>query len=411
MYAQIDSRSNYSLSNPYNLIGFNLILIALMDSMVMWGIPTLGKMITYGFKFVNFLAIFYLIRNVKHKGVVWAFACIPFAWILFDQSYVLSLFQYVFSAILPLITFFLLPFEYKEKWTLLFLKLISRIFLIGFLFYILLNIGISLPYLTYTRDLDNRTYNNFFFLYYSQGLDQLTLLRFTSIWDEPGVIGTLCALVVFYYKQALSKKTYYIFVVAGFLSLSLFYILVAYPILFFANFQSYGKLKKLGRTLIFIVSLVVGYFGFSYMASKTQNHPTLKFSVYHRFEWEGGLIVGVNSNRDVMPGFENSYEKFIQKGGSTFWLTGKGKNSAVDEFGSSGLSYRILIYEKGLLIVLYLALFYIAMHKGWRKNWIYNITSITLLTLLMMQRPLLYGLYFVMIIYIGLNINKVKIND
>jgi len=155
---------------------------------------------------------------------------------------------------------------------------------------------------------------------------------------------------------------------------------------------------------MFLILIVVGYFGASFLANKTKDHPMLKFSVYHRFKWEGQFIVGVYSNRDVMDGFEESYQKFVSNGGMHFWITGKGKNSTVDEFGSTGLSHRILIYEKGLLILLYLALFYIYMHINWRKDYIFNLVSILFLLLLFTQRPLLYGLYFVMIIYSGLRL-------
>ena len=48
------------------------------------------------------------------------------------------------------------------------------------------------------------------------------------------------------------------------------------------------------------------------------------------------------------------------------------------------------------------------MHVNWRKDYIFNLVSIIFLLLLFTQRPLLYGLYFVMIIYTGLRLSSTK---
>ncbi|GEM_PF-2979646 len=400
----IENEVSKDWRNPFRMISLILVIIALMDSMIMWGVPTLGKLITYGLKLLILTAIPFLIHCSKKANFFWALAVLPFTWILFDEKSIGSLFQYFYSAVLPIFTFFLLPPIYRKWCVLVFLKIVSILFFIGFIFYILLNIGIVPPHFTYIRDHDGRTYYNFLFMYYTQGLDPLILLRFPSAWDEPGVIGTMCAMVLFYFRSELSKNQFYIFFIAGCLSLSMFFIIMIVPILYFCKFREFSVAKKNWRSLLFLILIVVGYFGASFLANKTKDHPMLKFSVYHRFKWEGQFIVGVYSNRDVMEGFEESYQKFVSNGGMQFWITGKGKNSTVDEFGSTGLSHRILIYEKGLFILLYLALFYIYMHVNWRKDYIFNLVSILFLLLLFTQRPLLYGLYFVMIIYSGLRL-------
>lgn len=382
----------------------NLVLIALMDSLIMWGAPPLGKVITYGLKLLNLLVLPFLLQHVKGGRYRWALAVSPFLWPVFDESSFISAFQYFFSAILPLITFFILPVNY-QKWVVsVFLKIIVFLFSIGLVFYILLNLGIIPPYLTFVRDLDGRTYYNFMFLYYTQGLDPLTLLRFYSVWDEPGVVGTMCSIVLFYYRNTISRKEFIIVLIAGVLSLSLFFLVVLLPVLFFNKFRDYPLGKQFILSFLFLGLVVFVYFGASHLAHKTIDHPTLKFSVYHRFKWSGALITGVQSNRDVMPGFEEAYGRFQESAGKEFWMTGKGKFSAIKEFGSTGLSHRILIYEKGVLFVVYMAIFYFMMHRWSRKNFIFNLVSLGLLTLLFMQRPLLYGLYFVMLIYVGLSV-------
>lgn len=397
--------------SPLRFISLILVIIALMDSMIMWGVPTLGKVITYGFKFIILISVPFLIYYSKRANYAWALLVLPFAWILFDEKSALSFFQYFYSAILPIFVFFLLPPYYRKWCVIVFFDIICILFTIGFLFYLLLNIGIIPPHLTYVRDHDGRTYYNFFFLYYTQGLDPLTLIRFTSAWDEPGVVGTMCSIILFYFRKELSKRQFYTFLIAGILSLSMFFIIVVIPILYFSKFRGYSRSKQLMKSVLFLVFIIIGYLSFSFLGSKTKEHPVLKFSIYHRFKWEGSFIVGVHSNRDVMEGFEDAYQGFVSDGGVKYWITGKGKNVTIDEFGSTGLSHRILLYEKGLLILVYLALFYIGMHKNWRKDIFFNIASLVFLVLLFTQRPLLYGFYFIMIIYTGLRLSDIKMKD
>lgn len=397
--------------SPFRLISFTLVIIALMDSMIMWGVPTLGKLLTYGLKLIILISVPFLVSYSKKSNYLWALAVLPFSWILFDEKSIFSFFQYFYSAILPVVTFFLLPPYYRKWCVIVFFDIVCSLFTIGFVVYIVLNLGFVPPYLTYIRDLDGRTYYNFFFIYYTQGLDPLTLIRFTSAWDEPGAVGTMCAIILFYFRKELSKRQFYTFLIAGFLSLSMFFIIVVIPILYFSKFRDYARYKQVVKSFLFFIFIIIAYFSFSFLGSMTKEHPVLKFSIYHRFKWEGPLIVGVHSNRDVMDGFEEAYQRFVSDGGIQYWITGKGKYVTIEEFGTTGLSHRILIYEKGALILIYLAFFYLVMHKNWRKDLFFNIASIVFLTLLFTQRPLLYGFYFIMIIYNGLRLRSLNLID
>ncbi|ERJ57726.1 hypothetical protein [Sphingobacterium paucimobilis] len=394
--------------NPFLLISVVLVIIALLDSMIMWGVPTTGKIVTYVLKFLILLSLPFLIHSNKQGNFAWALAVLPFTWILFDEKSILSFFQYFYSGVLPILAFFLLPPSFRKWCVLTFMDVVCRLFVIGFLFYLVLNFFGVPPHLTYIRDSDGRTYYNFFFLYYTQGLDPLTLIRFTSAWDEPGVVGTMCGMILFYFRSELSKRQFWIYLIAGTLSLSMFFLLLIIPVLYFSKFRELTRYKQVIKGSLFLLLIIIGYFSFSFLASKTVDHPVLKFSIHSRFKWDGPFIVGVHSNRDVMDGFEEAYQKFVRKGGFEYWLTGKGKNSTVEEFGSTGLSHRILIYEKGVVILIYIAVFYILLHNNWRKDFVFNLVSLVFLLLLFTQRPLLYGLYFVMVIYSGLRLHNYR---
>ena len=58
------------------------------------------------------------------------------------------------------------------------------------------------------------------------------IFRFQSLTEEPGVVGTLCAFILFTIDRKKYKKEFYIFCLAGILSLSLaFYLLLLFGLL------------------------------------------------------------------------------------------------------------------------------------------------------------------------------------
>ena len=105
------------------------------------------------------------------------------------------------------------------------------------------------------------------------------------------------------------------------------------------------------------------------------------------------------NNRDILPGFDASYTSLAEKKDVNFWL-GNGKNSVAEEFGSSGLSYRISIYEKGVIIAIYILLL-ISLMQPWRKDFIFSAVSFVFILLLLFQRTLFFKIDYFILIFIG----------
>ncbi|MCL4639214.1 MULTISPECIES: hypothetical protein [Olivibacter] len=381
-----------------NLICFLVAFIALMDSFVMWNDPLVGKLINYGLKFLNLFALFYLLQHNVAKKYIWAILIIPFSWVLWEEESLLSSLQYVFSATVPIMTFLLLKDEEQLSVVKSFLKIWFVLFIIGLPIYALLLTGLNIPHIDYIRDSDQRLYQNYFFLYYAQGN---VLYRFSSVWDEPGVVGTMAAIVVLYYRNLLTKRQYYIFLLCGLLSVSLFYCVLIGPILYFSNLRTLNFVKKVRKVVTFSLVVILGYFTLVQLALATKEDPVLSFAVYHRFEWSGNWITGLVDNRttdDINTAVKTDLDIFD-------FLFGKGKGATMEEFGADGLSLNVMLYNKGILIVAYILLIYILMHN-WRKQLLFSIFSILFIFLTFYQRPMLYKIDYFIVFYVGIRLGN-----
>lgn len=381
--------------NIYVAISINIAIIAFLDSFVMWNDPLPGKLLTYGLKLLNIPAFFFLLLKNKMQNYVWALAALPLVWYVWDEkSLVLSL-QYLYSATLPVLCFLLLKEELQIYTVKVYLRIIFYLLCIGLIIYIPINI-LPVPHLNYQRGLDSRTYENYFFLYYTMGYVRF---RFSSVFDEPGVVGTLAAIVVFFYRDFLSKREYVVYIVAGFLSMSLFFIVTFPALYFFSALRNMTPLQRLKRLIIFQIAAVFIYFAFVVALNSVKDDPVMKFALYNRFKWENGLITGVVNNRDILGGFDDGYQELWSKQGAPLWV-GHGKNAVTEHFGASGLSYRISIYEKGLLLMLYVAGMILVI-LPWRTNVIFSIVSVAFIVALLFQRTLFFKIDYFILIFVG----------
>ncbi|WP_326995255.1 hypothetical protein [Chitinophaga sp. 212800010-3] len=320
---------------------------------------------------------------------------IPLVWNVWDEKSLPASIQYLFSSTLPIVSFLLLKEEYQTYVVKTYLRLILYLFIPGFLIYLLINV-ISLPHLNYVRDLDKRSYENYFFLYYTQ---DTVRFRFSSVFDEPGVVGSLAAIVVLYYRRFLSQKEYLAYIIAGVLSVSLFFI-ITFPILYyFSDIRDLSNRQRIRKIFTVIAAFIVFYFTLIAILNQLKEIPLFEFAVYNRFKWENGLIIGVVDNRDILEGFNNAYDKLMANGGTEL-LFGKGKNSVTEEFGASGLSYRITIYEKGIVIVSYMLLLIILI-QHWRKQLVFSVISLIFILLLLYQRTLFFKIDYFILIFVG----------
>lgn len=371
-------------------------LIALMDSYIMWNNYPAGKAFTYGLKVLVSIYFFFLVqKNTTYKYLIFL-SVIPFAWGTLEESNFVQAIQYIISAAMPVYVFSLMKDEEQLFSAKLYIQMFTTLLIIGTPIYFLINI-FNIPHLVEIRG-DGRDYWNYFFLYYSR--PGLISRRFTSVFDEPGVVATIISVILLYYRHFISKFQYILLVIVGFLTFSLFYFIVLLPILYLGNLRYLNPVNQLKRYILFGVLLVVGYFSVVMFGRTTKDGGAMEVLVYNRFEWKNDWIVGIENNRDVMIGFDEGFKKMQHEGGKPYWV-GYGKNAAMDHYGSSGLSYRIYWYEKGLISLVYVALVFLGMHN-WRRDALFSIFSFGFLVLLFFQRPSLFLINYYMLVYVGI---------
>lgn len=386
-----------------NIVSISIVLlslIAFLDSSISWVIYPAFKVLIYFLKFLCLILIpFLLIKNTKGNFLLFLLF-IPLGKFVIDESSVSGIVQYLFSAIVPLCLFSLLEDEMKIKVVKGLIKIVYFFLLIAIPIYIVLQFT-PLPHIVADRGSDGRSYFNYFFLYSSNGYGYITK-RFTSIYEEPGSLASLLALLVFYNKSLFTKKQYWVFVICGVLTFSLFYMGLIIPLLYFSSLRTYSLPKKIYRIALFVLLIIISYFAINAFAKSTKGNGVYEVLFYNRFKWESGFIVGIDNNRDMgIPGFDEAFKKFSTKINTTEYWFGNGKNTVKETFGTSGLSYRVAHYESGMLIILYLFALLFFMHD-WRKNTLFSVFSMVFLLAFFFQRPTLYLHTFIFIIYCGL---------
>lgn len=220
-----------------------------------------------------------------------------------------------------------------------------------------------------------------FFVYYQ---NVAINFRFSCLFDEPGVVGTISALLLLLDNFNLKKWQNIIILISGIFSFSFFfYILCALYLLLTPPY----KYKFLYIPIIIIIL---------YLFRDNEVVNTLVFS---RFEITDGQIAGDNR---VGLGFDSFYNSFKQS--NRYWLgLGPGTASLIDPEGSS---YKHVIVDYGVLFfAIYILTFLgyaIKLIKRYKSFFIYTICVLGT----MYQRPLINQITLVFILISSVYILK-----
>ena len=202
--------------------------------------------------------------------------------------------------------------------------------------------------------------------------------RFFGYYDEPGVVGTIAAVLLSVRNFNLKDKYNIPIFIAGILSLSFFFIIifVVYTVVFL-------KLKY--KILIFgLLTFFIFYF---YL-----NEFLYEF-VFKRFEIIDGAFSGDNRIADIY--FDDWYMKF-QNSTSYFFGLGSGSN-IIYNFGGS--SYKDLIINYGIVFyILYTSSFIFLTIKKIKISKELFICSLIFFSVLY-QRPMIDNIAYVFLLF------------
>lgn len=209
---------------------------------------------------------------------------------------------------------------------------------------------------------------------------QILFPRYMSMFDEPGVVGTICAMLISYKRIELRTFSGIVLMLSGLFSFSLaFYIILFLNIAF--NQKTYTRILFLTVSL-FLLTSEAGIF------------DTYVFS---RLKIVDGKLSGDNR---VQTYFSRNYDYFVEKGGDDL-IFGRGPGSDVldDKYNAGGSSYKYLVYRHGIVgVSLFLLFFIFVMAKisfSFR-----GVFFLIVFILLAYQRPDVF-LHFNIVIFIG----------
>lgn len=228
-----------------------------------------------------------------------------------------------------------------------------------------------------------------------------TYIRFCGPFDEPGVVGTISALILTIYKFNLKDKRLLTIFMTGFLSLSFFYYaVVAVYYLVYNIFVA--KNNKNSFIVIAISALFVVI---------TFNNSLMYDTIWSRFAWDSSSGTFSGDNRMG----ENGRDFFMSIIGTKEFYFGSTNYDAFAEMVEGSASFISVIVRYGAVFsVLFIYLF---ASYGWR----YKDSNISYLLFLFVfigciyQRPFIFDpsymyLFSMMAIMCGVEYNQVETN-
>jgi hypothetical protein len=272
-------------------------------------------------------------------------------------------------------------------------NIFSSLLVPGMVLY-LLHYMIRLPsFIVVSRNLDMvdnyRCYT--FFVEAIQDIDFLPRFRF--LFDEAGVVGTLCLYFLLIDKFNLRNRQNVIIFLGGVLSFSLFFYLGTIMFLIFINIKS---IKKIIVYVIMIIMTIILFNDNAYF-----NNLIMK-----------RLIVtddGLRGNNRTSISWDTAFNYFAQ---SDAFYFGKGTQSLEGvDFAKTVASYQTYVYQYGLLGVLLLFLIYsIVIRK--RINTYNTILLVMGLGACFYQRPWIFQYFNPIFIYFAIaNFNLMEKGD
>lgn len=226
----------------------------------------------------------------------------------------------------------------------------------------------------------DRIYTVYPFLIREQVSDVYNLsgMRFSGAYDEPGAIGTLAAILLCIDGFRLKSFKNIVFLITGLMSMSLaFYIiLVVFSLL-------HALIVRKNILLVMSIVICIGFF-YKY----TIDNPFFDTLIWERLEWDEDKQ-GI-AGEDRMVGDADYYFDKHVKGTSAYWFGLKDtKDFWKAAEGSS--SYKVVIAQNGMIFLMLYLLSFIVLAIRHKSQKVGVLIFLILLLANTMQRPNIYA--------------------
>ena len=206
-------------------------------------------------------------------------------------------------------------------------------------------------------------YYHYVFLVFPMSINDFA--RYCSIFDEPGVVGTVAALILFVERFSLKKKGNVIVLINGLLSLSLFFYLVIALYLLIKFPLKYKIAFVLGVSLLYITTI---------------NNDIIKVAIWDRLTiTEEGELSGNNRNTEEFKAIwdQSKYNPKILTGYGADYVKGQEESASIQLF----------ILRDGLIFVLMYFIVYLIYAKRMMKRRSDSFLFLIILSVTLYQRP------------------------
>lgn len=198
-------------------------------------------------------------------------------------------------------------------------------------------------------------------------------LRFAGPFDEPGVIGSISAILLCINKFNLKDWKTYVYLLSGFASLSFFFFIAVFTYGFFY----FIFIKKKIIPFLFFVGLFAGF----YWVSK--DDPLLSHTLWGRFEWSSSDSSLAGDNRMS----EDADIYYKSKIGTFEYWFGLRDYDSYWKIARGGSSYKNIVMKNGMLWLVLYILFFISIAWRNKKSTILFVLFAALFLEMMYQRP------------------------
>lgn len=238
--------------------------------------------------------------------------------------------------------------------------------------------GINLPHniIPPLNAVKDYSYNAYPLLVVPNGLE---MYRFFGCFDEPGVMGTLCAVILLMRKFDFRHKENILILVFGLISFSLFFYLIC---------LMYAVLFAQTRYKLLCLSIFIALF---FLVSQ---ESLLYELIFARMQFEDGMMVG--NNRDM--GLDEYWYESFKNSDDFWWGLGAGTKQM---YNPGGASYKDRIIEFGAVFFFaYVASFITyGIHKL-RPSLKNILIYILVICSVLFQRPFITNITYILMIYI-----------
>lgn len=398
---------------------YTVLIVLSIDCMHILSLIPIGAKLLNAFKIWNLvlLPIYILFnrKNIETKDILLCISFIPFFYIYVGEPNMINFILKVISRFVPIFSFLLLDDESKIKILKTWISLYCITLVPAIIIHILkIGFSIDFPVKTITNYI-GKSYDTHFYVYFYY---KYNYIRFCGLYDEPGVIGTFSYLLLIFVDKHLTKFQRWVLWITGIFSLSFFFLLSIPLILFIQSIRRKQYFKLAIFSIFGLILAVISPFIIDAALKSTNTSSVYQDLIFHTLKSrldidENTGSVGaiksnrLNSQRYTMNEFRNDDRSTILLGN---FATSDSKTFG--ELTEGGLGLEMYLFQYGIPFLVYTILMAFLINIFPYKNSLYYIMPAIFFTLICLyQRPFLYKIEFVAILYVGSILFKRKVHS